>query len=99
MRFCDETRRYHDLDARMPGHQGTGCLYGLVLPQRYASMGKDLRKEFNMAGFVAFKGRMIISSLRRVYVVTREENFDFIKKAARSRQRVWKKPGLLRRRN
>lgn len=60
---------------------------------------KDLRKEFNMAGFVAFKGRMIISSLRRVYVVTREENFDFIKKAARSRQRVWKKPGLLRRRN
>lgn len=42
---------------------------------------KDLRQEFNMAGFVAFKGRMIISSLYRVYVVTREENFDFIRKS------------------
>lgn len=42
---------------------------------------KDLRQEFNMAGFVAFKGRMIISSLSRVYVVTRRENFDFIRKS------------------
>ena len=54
---------------------------------------KDLRKEFNMAGFVAFKGRMIISSLRRVYVVTREENFDFIKKSgqvpAKSLEEAW----------
>lgn len=54
---------------------------------------KDLRKEFNMAGFVAFKGRMIIFSLRRVYVVTREENFDFIKKSgqvpAKSLEEAW----------
>lgn len=42
---------------------------------------KDLRQEFNMVGFVAFKGRMIISSLSRVYVVTRRENFDFIRKS------------------
>ena len=41
----------------------------------------DLRDHFLMPGFVAFKGRCIIRSMKRVYVVTRPENFAIIRQS------------------
>ena len=41
----------------------------------------DLRDYFLMPGFVAFKGRCIIRSMKRVYVVTRPENFAIIRQS------------------
>jgi len=40
---------------------------------------QELRREFLMPGFVAFKTRCIIASMKTCYVVTRPENFDIIR--------------------
>lgn len=42
---------------------------------------QDLRDNFLMPGFVAFKGRCIIRDMQRVYVVTEPENFDIIRQS------------------
>lgn len=44
----------------------------------FAQVEQDLRDEFLMPGFVAFKTRCIIASMKKCYVVTRKENFDII---------------------
>lgn len=41
----------------------------------------ELRNQFLMPGFVAFKARCIIQSMKAVYVVTRKENFDVIRRS------------------
>lgn len=42
---------------------------------------RELRNQFLMPGFVAFKARCIIQSMKAVYVVTRKENFDVIRRS------------------
>lgn len=42
---------------------------------------QELRQQFLMPGFVAFKARCIIQSMKTVYVVTRKENFDVIRRS------------------
>ena len=42
---------------------------------------QELRQQFLMPGFVAFKARCIIQSMEAVYVVTRKENFDVIRRS------------------
>lgn len=42
---------------------------------------QELRQQFLMPGFVAFKARCIIQSMKAVYVVTRKENFDVIRRS------------------
>lgn len=46
-----------------------------------AAFERDLRADFSMAAFVAFKARSIIQSMKSVYVVTRPENFEIIRKS------------------
>lgn len=41
---------------------------------------KDLRADFTIPAFVAFKTRHIIASLKACYIVTRPENFDIIRR-------------------
>lgn len=54
---------------------------------------KDLRADFSIPAFVAFKSRCIIRSMKRVYVVTRPENFDIIRQSgqipAASLEEAW----------
>lgn len=42
---------------------------------------KDLRADFSIPAFVAFKSRCIMNSMKRVYIVTRPENFDIIRQS------------------
>ena len=42
---------------------------------------RDLRADFSIPAFVAFKSRCIINSMKQVYVVTRPENFDIIRQS------------------
>jgi nickel-dependent lactate racemase len=42
---------------------------------------RELRNQFLMPGFVAFKARCTIQSMKTVYVVTRKENFDVIRRS------------------
>ena len=42
---------------------------------------QELRQQFLMPGFVAFKARCIIQAMKAVYVVTRKENFDVIRRS------------------
>ncbi|MCH4166194.1 MAG: nickel-dependent lactate racemase [Megasphaera sp.] len=46
-----------------------------------AAFERDLRADFTIPAFVAFKSRCIIGSMKQVYVVTRPENFDIIRKS------------------
>lgn len=41
----------------------------------------DLRADFSIPAFVAFKTHCIINSMKHVYVVTRPENFDIIRQS------------------
>lgn len=41
----------------------------------------DLRANFSIPAFVAFKSRCIIQSMKQVYIVTRPENFDIIRQS------------------
>ncbi|WP_101913080.1 nickel-dependent lactate racemase [Megasphaera vaginalis (ex Bordigoni et al. 2020)] len=54
---------------------------------------RDLRADFTIPAFVAFKSRGIINSMKRVYVVTRPENHDIIRQSgqipAHSLQEAW----------
>ena len=42
---------------------------------------KDLRADFSIPAFVAFKAHCIINSMKHVYIVTRPENFDIIRQS------------------
>ncbi len=42
---------------------------------------KDLRADFSIPAFVAFKTHCIINSMKQVYIVTRPENFDIIRQS------------------
>lgn len=42
---------------------------------------RDLRADFSIPAFVAFKSHCIFRSMRAVYVVTRPENFDIIRRS------------------
>lgn len=46
-----------------------------------AAFERDLRADFTIPAFVAFKSRCIINSMRKVYIVTRPENFDIIRQS------------------
>lgn len=43
------------------------------------ALEKDLRADFSIPAFVAFKSHCIFRSMKAVYVVTRPENFDIIR--------------------
>ena len=55
---------------------------------------KDLRADFSIPAFVAFKSRCIIRSMKKVYIVTRPENFDIIRHSgqipAATLEEAWK---------
>ncbi len=42
---------------------------------------KNLRADFSIPAFVAFKAHCIINSMKHVYIVTRPENFDIIRQS------------------
>lgn len=54
---------------------------------------RDLRGDFSIPAFVAFKARGIIQSMKQVYVVTRPENFEIIRRSgqipAASLEEAW----------
>lgn len=58
-----------------------------------ASFEADLRADFSIPAFVAFKTRCIIQSMKHVYIVTRPENFDIIRQSgqipAATLQEAW----------
>ena len=56
---------------------------------------RDLRADFSIPAFVAFKSHCIFRSMKAVYVVTRPENFDIIRHsglipAATLERRIWR---------
>ena len=56
---------------------------------------RDLRADFSIPAFVAFKSHCIFRSMQAVYVVTRPENFDIIRQSglipAASLEEAWAK--------
>jgi len=56
---------------------------------------RDLRADFSIPAFVAFKSHCIFRSMQAVYVVTRPENFDIIRQSglipAASLEAAWEK--------
>lgn len=56
---------------------------------------KDLRADFSIPAFVAFKSHCIFRSLKEAYVVTRPENFDIIRHSglipAATLEEAWEK--------
>ena len=58
------------------------------------SFERDLRADFSIPAFVAFKTRCIIASMEACYVVTRPENFDIIRQTgqipAATLEEAWK---------
>ncbi len=55
---------------------------------------RDLRADFSIPAFVAFKAHAIINSMKRVYIVTRPENFAIIRQSgqipAATLEEAWK---------
>lgn len=60
-----------------------------------AAFERDLRADFSIPAFVAFKSHCIFRSMQAVYVVTRPENFDIIRQSglipAVSLEEAWAK--------
>lgn len=60
-----------------------------------AAFERDLRADFSIPAFVAFKSHCIFRSMQAVYVVTRPENFDIIRQSglipAASLEEAWEK--------
>ena len=60
-----------------------------------AAFEQDLRADFSIPAFVAFKSHCIFRSMQAVYVVTRPENFDIIRQSglipAASLEEAWEK--------
>ena len=56
---------------------------------------RDLRADFSIPAFVAFKSHCIFRSMKAVYVVTRPENFDIIRHSglipAATLEEAWEK--------
>lgn len=63
-----------------------------LLKEDSLEMEKELRRDFSMAGFVAFKARCIMENVS-CYLVTREENFEFVRQSgqipAASLEEAW----------